>query len=182
MTTPNGRYPNPGRRYPTDGSPPDGSPPRDDPIRRLAPSRATVLLVGGSGKAKMRVARALHARSPRAPHPFVTIDCAALPPDAVEEALFGEVAYGGPSPLTSSRDPGGATRAAERGTLYVAAIDRLPLRVQPRFLRFLDEPRAVRVVASCDVDLVAAACEGGFRADLAERLALVRVDLALGRV
>ncbi|MBV9950244.1 MAG: sigma 54-interacting transcriptional regulator [Myxococcales bacterium] len=193
MTTPKGKYPIRERRYPSGGSAPDGrhpearstrAPPaagsllgQEETIRRLAPSRATVLLLGGSADAKALAARALHDRSPRAHHPFAAVDCSGLPPADLEEALFGEGPFGR-SPVRDRPLPDGAIQRAEHGTLHVAAVDALPLGLQPRFLRFLDEPRAVRVVASCDVDLATLTRRGAFRADLGERLALVCVHLS----
>lgn len=138
-------------------------------ISSLAPSSVTVLLVGGSAL-QLAVAAALHDRSPRAAHPFVVFDCAGRSADAVELGLFG-----GPAHVTVI---GGAIERARAGTLYVGAIDHLPLLTQPRFLRFLDEPRAVRVVAATIGDLVARVERGEFRLDLAERLTLVELIIS----
>jgi DNA-binding NtrC family response regulator len=176
MTTPKDRYPSLARRYPTE----DGAEarPGEEAIRRLAPSRATVLLVGGSKAAKAAFARALHDRSARVHRPFVSVDCGALDPDALEEVLFGCPSYEAPPSWSPEKAPPSATRDADRGTLYVATIESLPIVLQPRFLRFLDEAYTVRVIASCDADLAALARKGKFRHDLGERLLLVRVDLS----
>jgi hypothetical protein len=138
-------------------------------LRRLAPSRVTVLLVGGSELLRGRIARALHEHSPRAGGPFVAFDCEALDSNAAELRLFG-----GPPYAVRAR---GAVHAAETGTLYVAAIDQLPLLIQPRFLRFLDQDTSVRVVASAHVDLAVCVARGHFRGDLGERLTLVQLVL-----
>jgi hypothetical protein len=142
-------------------------------VRRLGPSRVTVLLVGESSQLIAGVARALHERSGRAQQPFVSFDCRALPAVAVELELFG-----GPDHRGSV---GGAVRDAGSGTLHVAAIDELPLLIQPRFLRFLDEDKRVRVVVSTALDLQACVERGRFRRDLGERLTLVQLLLPSGR-
>lgn len=178
MTELKKKYPSRERKYPGEDVGPCVARELEEKISRLGPSRATVLLVGGSSETKARVARALHDRSPRGHQPYVHLDCALLQQDAVEEILFGAPSYGPTPPVRAEGRPPGAVVQAERGTLYVAAIDALPLTVQPRFLRFLDETRAVRVVASSDADFGALECRGRFRADLAERLSLVRVDLS----
>jgi len=139
-------------------------------IAKLAPSRATVLVVGGDAEAQLLVARSLHESSHRSPAPFVTLDCSATDPARFEEILFGGPAYAGAQT--------GLLHAAGRGTLYVAAIEALPLALQPPFLRQLDEPRSARVVASTAVDLARSVRAGRFRADLGERLGLVQILLA----
>jgi hypothetical protein len=138
-------------------------------LRRLAPSRVTVLLEGGSVSSRMDAARALHELSARVSAPFVAFDCAAQDSDAIELHLFGGPAYLGSA--------GGAIRLAETGTLYVSTIDELPLLMQPRFLRFLDQEKRVRVVASANDDLEAHVQRGLFRADLGDRLTLVKLVL-----
>ncbi len=178
MTRPNGRYPNHKRIYPSKGSTPFDASYREEAIRRLAPSRATVLLVGGSSIEKSFVAHALHDRSPRVQGPFVVVDCAATAANSLEEVLFGELFYGVTSRSPAAGPPRAAVRDAERGTLYIAAIDILPMPLQPRFLHFLDEAVAIRVVASSDGDLLGLASQGRFRPDLAERLSLVCVYLS----
>jgi DNA-binding NtrC family response regulator len=178
MTMSKGKYPNLDRRYPGEGNAQREADQRGEEIRKLAPSRATVLLTSGSPETKASVARALHDSSPRRHPPVVAVNCAGLPAGAVEEVLFGAPSYGPVAPASACCPPLGAVGQAERGTLYVAAIDALPLGVQPRFLRFLDEARAVRVVVSSDADFTALTRLGCFRADLAERLSLVRVDLS----
>jgi DNA-binding NtrC family response regulator len=176
MSSPPDQYPNDERKYPNaqPGLPSPPFPPAfEAELYRLAPSRVTVLLLGGSPAVKHAVALALHERSPRAAQPFVVIDCAGLDSDTVELALFGGPMYVPPR--------GGAISLAGEGTLYVAAIDELPLLVQPRFLRFLDQDRPVRVITSADHRLLTRVKHGHFRLDLAERLTLVELVLPEAR-
>jgi DNA-binding NtrC family response regulator len=157
----------------------------DMAIQRLAPSRATVLVRGEEGSGKSRVARALHQRSSRADSPFVTVDCSSIASQAFERILFGGYAH---ATIRKRGEPTGALHAADRGTLFLREILELPLSVQPRFLRLLDdgepleeEDRArrldVRVLASTSEDIEAAVREGKFRRDLGDRISLV--DLAV---
>jgi DNA-binding NtrC family response regulator len=181
MTNPKPPYPNGQRMYPNAGphiQTPAGAaigggegPAFEVALCRLAPSRVTVLLVGGSIRLKEVVARALHERSPRASQPFVVFECVQTDSEAVELELFGGPAY---APAAAAR---GAIQRTQSGTLYVARIDQLPLLLQPRFLRFLDQERQARVVAATDADLAAAVERGCFRLDLAERLSLVELTL-----
>jgi len=157
----------------SEGAPSSGAQARhglDEEIARLAPSRATVLLVGGAASVQAMVARALHDRSARAQGQFVTVDCAELDAEALENRLFG-----GPSYQLDAR---GAIHEAERGTLYVASIQALPPALQPRVLGYLDGVKRARVVTSSAVDLLDLVDDGRFRKDLGERLELVRVVLA----
>ena len=175
MTSPKEQYPNGERMYPNaEPDTPDAAgtsphPAFEAELYRLAPSRVTVLLLGGSAQLKRAIAHALHERSPRAPQPFVAFDCGGMDPETLELELFGGPAY---APAAS-----GAVQRTAAGTLYVATIDQLPLLLQPRFLRFLDQDRKARVVVATDADLVAAVERGHFRLDLAERLTLVELVL-----
>jgi DNA-binding NtrC family response regulator len=172
MSSPPDQYPNDERKYPTaEPEHPKApfQPAFEAELDRLAPSRVTVLLLGGSARLKSAVALAIHERSNRAAEPFVAVDCRGLDSDTVEVKLFGGPMY---APSRS-----GAIQQAGDGTLYVASIDELPLLVQPRFLRFLDQDRKVRVVASAEQRLLARVAQGHFRLDLAERLTLVELVL-----
>lgn len=142
-------------------------------LHRLAPSRVTVLLVGGDARERHAVAVALHEESPRARSPFVAFACEGLDFEEVERGLFGGPAHEPPS--------GGAIAHTAAGTLYVASVDALPLLVQPRFLRFLDQDRRARVVASSVRDLMQLVALGEYRHDLAERLRLVELPLPARR-
>ncbi|MES1177158.1 MAG: sigma 54-interacting transcriptional regulator [Myxococcales bacterium] len=170
MSSPEDLYPNADRRYPNYEDEPTFEPGFEAQLRRLAPSRITVLLTGGTPAAQYAAAQALHGFSARAASAFVVFDCRGLEHEAVEHGLFGGPDY------APTRD--GAIQRADSGTLYVAAIDELPLLVQPRFLRLLDQERKARVVASA-ADLVGQVERGVFRLDLAERLTLVELILPL---
>jgi len=177
MTSPKTHYPNATRQYPN-AKPEEPSalvgaePAFEAQLYRLAPSRVTVLLAGGNAELKQAVAQTLHYRSPRREQPFVVFDCRGVASETVELGLFGGPAH---APANA-----GAIQETEAGTLYVATIDELPLLSQPRFLRFLDQDRNARVIASTDTDLVVRVERGHFRFDLAERLSLVELVLPEG--
>jgi DNA-binding NtrC family response regulator len=155
-------------------------------LRRVAPSETTVLLTGESGTGKELFARALHALSPRAAAPFVAVNCAAIPETLVETELFGHErgAFTG-----ADRRRAGRFELARGGTLLLDEIGELPLAVQAKILRVLDdrhfervgggEPIAadVRVVAATNRDLAAAVEEGRFRSDLHFRLEVFPIEL-----
>jgi NtrC-family two-component system response regulator AlgB len=153
---------------------------------KVAPSEATVLIRGESGTGKGVLARAVHARSPRAAGPFVTVNCPSLSAELLESELFGHVlgAFTG-----AVRDTLGKVAAAEGGTLFLDEIGDLPLPLQPKLLRLLQEKRYERVgevqTRTCDVrilaatnrDLEAATAAGRFREDLLYRLNVIEVVL-----
>jgi transcriptional regulator with GAF, ATPase, and Fis domain len=145
-----------------------------------------VLIQGESGTGKELVARAIHAQSDRNGHPFVVVDCGALPPTLAESELFGYVA-GAFTGATRSKE--GLIASAEGGTLFLDEIGELPLELQPKLLRLLQEgevraigstrPRSVdvRVIAATHRDLQAQAKEKRFRQDLYFRLAVVTLKV-----
>jgi DNA-binding NtrC family response regulator len=151
-------------------------------IDRIAGTDATVLVTGETGVGKERVARALHARSPRATGPFVTLDCGAVPRALFESMLFGheQGAFTG-----ASRAQPGVFEQAEGGTLFLDEIGELPLELQSRLLRAVETRTVrriggaaaiecdVRVVAATNRDLGAEVNRGAFRSDLYYRLAVV---------
>ncbi len=155
------------------------------PLARAAGTALPVLLGGESGTGKEVVARALHAASGR-PGPLVAENCAALPGDLLEAELFGvrRGAYTG-----AHRDRPGRFRAADGGTLLLDEIGELPLSLQAKLLRVLEEGRVrplgddrsravnVRVVAATRADLRKMVREGAFREDLYWRLAGLEVTL-----
>jgi two-component system nitrogen regulation response regulator NtrX len=148
-------------------------------IRRLAPIPSPVLVVGESGTGKELVARDLHRLSPRAGHPFLAINCAALPENLVESELFGHErgAFTG-----ADRVRRGAFEAGGEGTLFLDEIGELPAPAQAKLLRVLEDERVTRIggekpiavqariVAATNRDLDAAVEAGRFRADLLFRL------------
>jgi transcriptional regulator with PAS, ATPase and Fis domain len=143
-------------------------------------------LLGETGSGKDVLARAVHARSPRAERPFVVFDCGAVAPNLIESELFGHV-KGAFTGAVSDRQ--GAFEMAHGGTLFLDEVGEMPLELQPRLLRVLEERRVrrvgaeelrpvdVRVVAATNRDLELEIAEGRFRQDLFFRLsaAVVRV-------
>jgi DNA-binding NtrC family response regulator len=153
-------------------------------LRRYARSRACVLVEGETGVGKELVARALHRESARAGGPFVPINCGALPEHLVESELFGHVrgAFTG-----AHRDHAGLVEHAERGTLFLDEVEDLPLVLQGKLLRLLQESeyrpvgatRArhadVRVVAASNAQLHEMVEQRRFRRDLFYRLNVLRI-------
>jgi Nif-specific regulatory protein len=148
-------------------------------IQAVAPSRTTVLISGDTGAGKELVARAIHEQSPRGKAVFAAINCSALARGVLESELFGHVrgAFTG-----AHRDRQGLFEVANQGTLFLDEIGDLPLDLQPKLLRALEEgaiqpvgstkPRRVdvRVVAATHRDLEAEVAAGRFRQDLLYRL------------
>jgi NtrC-family two-component system response regulator AlgB len=157
-----------------------------DLARRVAPHSAAVLLRGENGTGKGVLARALHAWSKRPDGPFVTVHCPSLSAELLESDLFGHArgAFTG-----AIRDAAGKVAAAEGGTLFLDEIGDLPLSLQPKLLRFLQERKYervgetntrsadVRLVAATNRDLESLVVSGGFREDLLYRLNVVEMTL-----
>ncbi|HET9783875.1 MAG TPA: sigma-54 dependent transcriptional regulator, partial [Terriglobales bacterium] len=155
-------------------------------VRLVAPRRTPVLVLGETGTGKEMIAHALHQASPRAARPFVVVNCAAIPESLLESELFGYV-RGAFTGAVQSRS--GRILAAHTGTLFLDEIGELPLNLQSKLLRFLqegelqrlgsNEPQKVdvRVIAATNVDLEAKVEAGEFRRDLYYRLAVFPVEL-----
>lgn len=157
-----------------------------DTLRRVAPTDATVLLRGESGTGKGVLARAVHGWSGRAGRPFVTVHAPSLSAELLESELFGHV-KGAFTGAVDTRE--GRVAQAEGGTLFVDEVGDLPLALQPKVLRFLQDReyervgdaktrRAdVRLVAATNRDLGAMVAEGAFREDLLYRLRVIEVEV-----
>lgn len=160
------------------------SPPFEEVLRQIAEvcaSRATVLIQGESGTGKELVARAIHFNSPRRDDPFVAVNCSAIPANLLESELFGH-AKGAFTGAHASRE--GRFVAADGGTLFLDEIGDLPLSLQPKLLRALQEQTFepvgsdrsvkvnVRIITATNRDIEAAMHQGEFREDLYYRLAV----------
>ena len=153
---------------------------------KAAASEATILLRGESGTGKEVLARAIHARSPRAAHPLVTLHCAGLSAELLESELFGHVQGGFTGAV---RDTVGKVAVAEGGTLFLNEIGDLPLALQPKLLRLLQErcyermgesqTRAsnVRILAATNRNLEAELAAGRFLEDLYYQLNVIEVTV-----
>jgi two-component system response regulator HydG len=157
-----------------------------DIIVRVAESDATVLITGESGTGKEIVSRTVHDRSPRAAGPFVAISCAAMPEPLLESELFGHT-KGAFTDARSARP--GLFAKASGGTLFLDEVGEMPLGMQAKLLRALQErkvrpvggdaevPFDVRIVAATNRDLEAEVRKGAFREDLFYRINVVQVQV-----
>jgi transcriptional regulator with GAF, ATPase, and Fis domain len=155
-------------------------------VERVKDSDSTVLITGESGTGKELIARAVHRLSRRSAAPFIPFNCTAAPADLIESLLFG---HRKGSFTGAHADHEGLVRAAEGGTLFLDEIGDLPLTLQPKLLRFLQEgevhtlgeksPRKVnvRVVAATHKDLEREASDGRFREDLYYRVAALTLEV-----
>ena len=154
--------------------------------RQVADSDATILISGESGTGKTILARAMHSWSRRAAKPFGAVSCPSLSPDLLESELFGHVkgAFTG-----ALRDAPGRIAACTGGTLLLDEIGELPLPLQPKLLRFLQEKAYervgdvltfkadVRVIAATNINLETAVKDGRFREDPLYRLNVVEISV-----
>jgi NtrC-family two-component system response regulator AlgB len=154
--------------------------------RQVAPTDATVLLGGESGTGKTALARAIHQWSDRTHKPFCAVSCPAFAPELLESELFGHVkgAFTG-----AVRDNPGRLMSCQGGTLLLDEIGELPVNLQPKLLRFLQDKEFervgdyttrkadVRVIAATNTNLDKAVKEGRFREDLFYRLNVIQIEI-----
>ena len=155
-------------------------------VQKLAPTQATVLLLGESGTGKERLAQALHGLSTRVAAPMVAINCAAIPENLLESELFGYERGAFTGAVKQTR---GKIETADGGTLFLDEIGDMPLPLQAKLLRFLQERVVervggreliqvdVRIIAATHRDLKAAIAEKTFREDLFYRISEVTVNI-----
>ena len=155
-------------------------------IARVADSEASVLILGESGTGKELVAKTLHQQSPRRGAPFVAVNCAALPEALLESELFGHAKGAFTDAKTERR---GLFLEANDGTLFLDELDALPLTLQPKLLRALEErcvravgsdkevPFNVRLIAATSRDLESAIEEERFREDLFFRINVIQIEM-----
>lgn len=157
-----------------------------DVLFRAAGTPVSILILGESGTGKSVAARAVHHRSPRSDKPLITVNCPSLSKELLESELFGHTkgAFTG-----AVRDHWGKVKAAEGGTLFLDEIGELPLELQPKLLRLLQDREYervgestarnadVRIIAATNRDLQRAVQEGTFREDLFYRLNVITVEM-----
>jgi two-component system response regulator PilR (NtrC family) len=157
-----------------------------DMINRVATSKASVLILGESGTGKELVAKAIHAKSPRANKPFVVVNCSAIPETLIESELFGHVKGAFTGAVTNKA---GLVEEAHTGTLFLDEVGEIPVFVQAKLLRFLQDREFrrvggvesgkvdVRVITATNRNLETEMQEGRFREDLYYRLNVIRVRI-----
>jgi two-component system, NtrC family, response regulator PilR len=155
-------------------------------IGKVADTESTVLIQGESGTGKELVARALHFNSSRQHHPFLAINCSALPDNALESELFGHKkgAFTG-----AVADKTGLFEEADHGTIFLDEVNSMPQQIQTKLLRVLQDrqirrmgdsrqiPINVRTIAASNEQLKSKSKAGGFREDLYYRLAVIPIDI-----
>ncbi|MGA2050437.1 MAG: sigma 54-interacting transcriptional regulator [Terracidiphilus sp.] len=155
-------------------------------VKRVAPTRSTVLIQGETGTGKELIARAIHNISPRCGRPFIKLNCAAIPLDLLESELFGHEKGAFTGAITQKL---GRFELADKGTLFLDEVGDIPAQLQPKLLRILQEQEFerlgssrthqvdVRLVAATHRDLAEMVRNGDFRSDLYFRLNVFPVEL-----
>jgi two-component system response regulator PilR (NtrC family) len=155
-------------------------------ITRLGDCRATVLITGESGTGKELVAKAIHFSSNRRARPFISVNCGAIPQELIESELFGHVKGAFTGALSAKQ---GLFEVAHGGTLFLDEVSELPLHLQVKLLRVLEDPEVrpvggvkpvrvdVRIVAATNRNLAEAMERGVFRTDLYYRLNVITLSL-----
>jgi transcriptional regulator with PAS, ATPase and Fis domain len=155
-------------------------------VDRVAPLVSTVLITGESGTGKELIARAIHRQSPRAKQKFIPINCGAIPENLIESELFGHVkgAFTG-----ATKDKQGLFKVAEGGTLFLDEISSVPLNLQVKLLRAIEQKEImpvgstkseiidVRIIAATNKNLADEVEKGNFREDLYYRLNVVGINI-----
>ncbi len=156
-------------------------------IDKLARNQAPVYVSGESGTGKELAARAIHARSPRAERPFVAVNCGAIPQDLMESEFFGHVKG---SFTGAVRDKPGLFQSADGGTLFLDEVADLPLSMQVKLLRAIQEKSVrpvgaageeavdVRIISASHKDLPAMVASGDFRQDLFYRIHVIELPMS----
>lgn len=157
-----------------------------DMIEKVAPTAVTVLINGESGTGKEVVARTIHSNSTRARKPWIAVNCAAIPEQLLESEMFGHV-KGSFTGAVSDKE--GLFETANGGTLFLDEVSSMPLILQGKLLRALQEkeirrvggtksiPVDVRVIAASNTNLEEAVVKGTFRSDLYYRFAVITIDI-----
>ncbi|MCH8019009.1 sigma-54-dependent Fis family transcriptional regulator, partial [candidate division KSB1 bacterium] len=157
-----------------------------DMVERVAPLTSTVLITGASGTGKELIARAVHKNSPRTKKRFIPINCSAIPESLIESELFGHLKG---SFTGAFRDKSGLFKAAEGGTIFLDEIISVPLNLQVKLLRAIEQKEIlpvgsihpeivdVRIVAATNKNLANEVEEGNFREDLYYRLNVVGINI-----
>src|SRR5712691_992252 len=155
-------------------------------LKRYAATDANVLVLGETGSGKDLVARALHAAGPRRNEPFISIDCPSLPATLLESELFGHE-RGAFTDATMAKP--GRFEIAGRGSVYLDRVSELPLEIQPKILRLVEEKRGerlgsnvpfeirARMIASVEPGIEDKVLQGTFRRDLYHRLKVLTLEV-----